>query len=369
MAKAIISYDRDLPEIPDRRPWEKPASFLVKDPTTETGWRVDASDRRPSRLLLIPKLRTAVDRWRADGYPGASDVTRRLFAYWFEEDHEVAGFSVPFRYHFCQREAIETLVYLVEVMGLRDTKALIDAYAEVFRADLLSKSIEFQTTMDGRRQIRRYVPELETEGVQELPPENLRHYAFRMATGSGKTWVMAMAVVWSHFHRKRMPGSDLSTNFLIVAPNVIVYQRLEKDFGSNRIFHELPLIPPEWRGTWSQKVILRGESTEPNPSGNLFLTNIHQLYECQRHDAARGLGRSRRLCRTWATTLHRQGRDSPRTGHRAWATPYDGHRTGSHANVGGAWHAQPAQGAARSARSRRRGRGHHQRRSATAGDY
>jgi type III restriction enzyme len=133
--------------------------------------------------------------------------------------------------------------------------------------------------MDGRRQSRRYVPELEAEGVQDLPPENLRRYAFKMATGSGKTWVIAMAVVWSHFHKKRLPGSGLSTNFLIVAPNVIVYQRLEKDFGSNRIFHELPLIPPEWRGTWSQKVILRGESTEPDPSGTLFLTNIHQLYE------------------------------------------------------------------------------------------
>jgi type III restriction enzyme len=133
--------------------------------------------------------------------------------------------------------------------------------------------------MDGQRQIRRYVPELEAEGVQDLPPEDLRRYAFKMATGSGKTWVMAMAMVWSHFHKKRVPGSDLSTNYLIVAPNVIVYQRLEKDFGSNRIFHGLPLIPPEWRGTWSQKVILRGESTEPDPSGNLFLTNIHQLYE------------------------------------------------------------------------------------------
>jgi type III restriction enzyme len=118
MAKAIISYDKDLPEIPDRRPWEKPASFLVKDSSTESGWRVDASGRRPSRLV----------------------------------------------------------------------------------------------------------------------------------------------------------------------PNVIVYQRLEKDFGSNRLFHELPLIPPEWRGTWSQKVILRGESTEPDPSGNLFLTNIHQLYESREQE-------------------------------------------------------------------------------------
>jgi type III restriction enzyme len=284
MAKAIISYDKDLPEIPDRRPWEKPASFLVKDSSTESGWRVDASGRRPSHLLLIPKLRSAVDQWRDDGYPGASEVTRRLFDYWFDEDHEVTSFTVPFRYHFCQREAIETLAYLVEVAHIGDAKALVDAYAEVFHRDLLSKSIEFQTTMDGQRQIRRYVPELEAEGVQDLPPEDLRRYAFKMATGSGKTWVMAMAIVWSHFHKKRTPGSDLSTNFLIVAPNVIVYQRLEKDFGSNRIFHELPLIPPEWRSTWSQKVILRGESTEPDPSGNLFLTNIHQLYESREQE-------------------------------------------------------------------------------------
>jgi len=133
--------------------------------------------------------------------------------------------------------------------------------------------------MDGRRQIRRYVPELDAEGVQDLPVENLRRYAFKMATGSGKTWVMAMAVVWAHFHKKKVEGSGLSTNFLIVAPNVIVYQRLEKDFASNQIFHALPLIPPEWRGQWGQKVILRGESTEPDPSGNLFLTNIHHIYE------------------------------------------------------------------------------------------
>jgi type III restriction enzyme len=99
-----------------------------------------------------------------------------------------------------------------------------------------------------------------------------------MATGSGKTWVIAMAVVWSHFHKVRVPGSELSTNFLIVAPNVIVYQRLEKDFASNSVFRQLPLVPPEWR-PFEPKVILRGEATEPDALGNLFLTNIHQLYE------------------------------------------------------------------------------------------
>ena len=279
MARAVIAYDQDLPEVRNRRPWEIPTSYLVKDEDSPTGWREKRSGRRPSRLLLIQKIRSAVDTWREDNYPGASDVTGRLFEYWFKEDHEVAGFDSPFRYYFCQREAIETLVWLIEVAGLRDVKTLIEAYGTIFQKDLFSKNIEFQTTMDGKRQLRRYVPELNTDGIQDLPPEGLRRFAFKAATGSGKTWVMAMAIIWSRLHKQRIPESDLSTNFLVVAPNVIVYQRLEKDFANNRIFHELPLIPPEWKSGFSQKVILRGESTEPDPSGNLFLTNIHQLYD------------------------------------------------------------------------------------------
>jgi len=277
MAKAVIQYDKDLPEIPGRLPWEKPTQHLVKDESVPTGWRVE-DGRRESGLLLVPKIRSKVDEWRGQGYPGASNVTLRLFEYWFEEDHEVGGFHVPFRYWFCQREAIETLAWLVEVAGKKDTQALIKAFATIYKKDLFSDNIVFQTTIDGRRQIRRYVPELNAEGLQDLPPKDLRRIAFKMATGSGKTWVMAMAIVWSHFHRKMVPGSDLSTNFLIVAPNVIVYQRLEKDFASNRIFYELPLVPPEW-GKFAPKVILRGEPNEPDSSGNLFLTNIHQLYE------------------------------------------------------------------------------------------
>ncbi len=243
------------------------------------GWREDDSGRRPSRLLLPPKIREEVNTWRGGGYLGASDVTRRLFEYWFEEDHEITGFDAPFRYYFCQREAIETLVWLVEVGGQRDVKALLETYATLTRRDLISKNIEFQTAMDGRRQLRRYVPELDREGVQDLPPENLLRLAFKMATGSGKTWVMAMTIVWSHLHKQHVSGSHLSTNFLVVAPNVIVYQRLERDFADNRIFHRLPLVPPEWKGAFSQKVILRGDAAEPTQAGNLFLANIQQLYE------------------------------------------------------------------------------------------
>ena len=278
MQRSVVNYDKDLPAIADRQPWEKPASHLVKDDTAHTGWRED-DGRRESSLLLVPKIRDEVDAWRDSGYDGASTVTKRLFEYWFEEEHAVTGFDKPFRYHFCQREAIETLAWLVEIVGEHDTQKLIQAYATIFKKDLFTDNIEFSTRMDGQRRLRRYIPELNSEGEQELPPDNLRRFAFKMATGSGKTWVMAMIIVWARLHKQMVPGSQLSSNSLIVAPNVIVYQRLEKDFASNRIFHTLPLIPPEWKGNFSQKVILRGEATEPDPSGNLFLTNIHQLHE------------------------------------------------------------------------------------------
>ena len=303
MAKSVVNYDKDLPEIQDRRPWEKPTSYLVKDDDESTGWRENTSGRRPTKLLLVPKIRKAVDAWRDSGYEGASEVSRRLFEYWFHEDHRVNGLDAPFRYYFCQREAIETLVWLVEIAGQQDAKALIETYGSFYQHDLLTKNIEFQTTTDGRRQIRRYIPELEQPGIQDLPPEDLRRFAFKMATGSGKTWVMAMTVVWSRFHRQRVLGSELSTNFLIVAPNVIVYQRLEKDFANNRIFHELPLIPPEWKGGFTQKVILRGEATEPDPSGNLFLTNIHQLYESRDQEWTPGNAVEALLGRTPAPDL------------------------------------------------------------------
>ncbi len=64
-----------------------------------------------------------------------------------------------------------------------------------------------------------------------------------MATGSGKTVVMALLVAWSYLNRRLESGSGHADNFLIVAPNVIVYERLREDFDSARIFHGLPIVP------------------------------------------------------------------------------------------------------------------------------
>ena len=278
MAAPVVDYGKDLPEIGGRCAWLAPSKHLVKDGDARTGWRVE-DGRRESNLLLVPKIRSAVDEWRACGYPSASDVTRRLFEYWFEEDHAVSGFDGTLRYYFCQREAIETLAWLVEVASVDDTRALIEQYATTFHVDLISRNAEVEDHPDGTARLRRFVPELNREGEQELPPDGLCRFAFKLATGAGKTWVMAMVVIWSHFHKRLVPGSPLSTNFLIVAPNVIVYQRLAKDFADNRIFHELPLIPPEWRGRFAQKVLLRGDTLKADPTANLILANIQQLYE------------------------------------------------------------------------------------------
>lgn len=232
--------------------------------------------RRPSKILLVDKLRDAVRSWRCGGYEGASDTTKELFSFWFEEDHVVDG--KKFEYYFAQREAIETIAYLVEVEGFADIVPMITKYATLEQESLLSEDLVFETP-DGKRSIRRYFPEVKQVGTQDLPDNGLIRYAVKMATGSGKTVVMALVMVWSYFNRLREGKTNLANNFLLVAPNVIVLERLERDFLNGEIFHQLPLIPPYLRGQWSMKVITRGDTGIPNPSGNLFLQNIQQLYE------------------------------------------------------------------------------------------
>ena len=293
----IIPYDKALPEIPGRTPHTRPDTYLEKLGEGDYAVR---QGRRPSDMFLVDKLRAAVDKWRDEGYDGISDVSKRLMQFWFDEDHLLKDGSV-FRYWWAQRESLETLIYLTEVRSFQDLEPVIAEFGEVPKHGMLEMPFQIETDMDGNRRLRRYVSEVQKDAIQELPEKNLLRYAFKMATGSGKTVVMAMAIVWSYFNARFSPsplarsraggegarGSGVrayADNFLIVAPNVIVFERLEKDFASNKIFYNLPLIPPEWRAQWDMKVILRGESAQPAPRGNLFLVNIQQIYESKEDD-------------------------------------------------------------------------------------
>ncbi len=277
--KTWIQYDKTLPYIEDRDPSQKPTAHLIKD--GENSYKVVAG-RRPSKMLLVNKLREEVDNWRDSDYPGITNTTRELLYYWFFNDHKING--ERFRYWFCQREAVETLIYLFEVKKYDDLKPVIETYAENFRRDLFQDAVEIVEDVQGKRKLIRYFPELDQEGEQELPEKGILRYAFKMATGSGKTYAMALIIVWSYFNRLREKDTRYPDNFLIVAPNVIVYERLAKDFADNKIFYTLPVMPPAWKPLWNIKVTLREDDSPLNPSGNLIVNNIQQLYESRRQE-------------------------------------------------------------------------------------
>src|SRR5438132_1451611 len=100
-----------------------------------------------------------------------------------------------------------------------------------------------------------------------------------MATGSGKTKVISLAIVWHYFNAVRENVEDFAKTFLIIAPNVIVYERLKSDFEGGRIFNLDPLIPRELKISWEFDCVMRGDAERALAEGMLFLTNIHQLYD------------------------------------------------------------------------------------------
>ncbi|MFO0508626.1 MAG: DEAD/DEAH box helicase [bacterium] len=216
--------------------------------------------RRPSPIVIAHNIRSAVREWREAFYAGASDTSRYLLEHWFQRSHRrttVAGEEYEFRYYFCQREAIETLIYLKEVRGIHSLSQLIEPFggADAYIAAL---------------------------GVRE-EEDAWSRYAFKLATGSGKTKVMSLAIVWSYFHALRESQSEMARHFLVIAPNLTVYERLKDDFrpgdGRSDVFDADPLIPSEWRGDWNLTTILQDEASGIATGGVLYLTNIHRLFE------------------------------------------------------------------------------------------
>ena len=105
-----------------------------------------------------------------------------------------------------------------------------------------------------------------------------------MATGTGKTKVMSLAIAWSFFHKLYEQDSELSRNFLVIAPNIIVLDRLYHDFQGLRIFFEDPVLPDNgfegrnWRDDFQLTLHVQDEVRATRPTGNIFLTNIHRVY-------------------------------------------------------------------------------------------
>ncbi len=264
----ISSLGYDLPELDDVDPFKEPWRHFAKG--LIPGQLTEVPGRRPSPQLCVPKLRAAVGAWRESNYTGASETTKRLFQWWFLEAR--SGDS-GFKPYFAQREAIETIVYLLEIFDAPNVRQLIEQFHEIQAKKLVDTSLEFEHNKDGELQVQ--IPG-HGAGIP-LEPANAARYAIKAATGSGKTMIMALYVTWSYFHSTRESGSTQASNFLIVAPNVIVFERLKVDFANSKLFRDLQLAPPGW--SLDLHVILRGDAIEPVARGNLVVTNVQQLYE------------------------------------------------------------------------------------------
>ncbi len=205
----------------------------------------------PKTALCVPAIRSSVAEWRKNDYPGATDVTKLLLNYWFETDH-IRPDRSPFEYYACQREAIETLIYVWEIAKARKQW---DLYGQ-FRNPAYS--------------------------IPAVPYDLFARYCVKMATGSGKTTVMALAAVWQYFNAVEYAtgiSEQYSKTFLIIAPNLIVYERLKKDFGQGEIFKDFPLIPKHFDGLWSVDFMTRDDSPRAIREGLFLLTNIQRLHE------------------------------------------------------------------------------------------
>lgn len=216
----------------------------ARQPQGEQG---DLLKARVTTAPCVPDIRKAVEEWRRAKYKGATATTKILFNYWFGTDHRLAD-GRPFQYYYAQREAMETLVWLYEVQQIRRHRDLIERFAKV-------------------------------PGIHVLQYDDFARYAIKMATGSGKTKVMALTVAWQYLNAVAEGREDYAKTFLIVAPNVIVFERLRSDFGGGRVFRIDPIIPPELRIFWEMDFYMRGDPERASSQGALYLTNIQQFYE------------------------------------------------------------------------------------------
>jgi type III restriction enzyme len=169
-------YDRET-RLFDLVEGRRPAGYVVATP----GSRSFDDPGIFVEIPLVNQIRPRVKRWREAGYPGVSSITKRLLEHWRDpEEFETR------RFFFCQLEAVETLIWLVEA------------------------------------------PAAERVGI-EIPGDGgaFARQCCKMATGSGKTIVMAMVIAWHILNKVANPQDvRFSKNVLVVAPGLTVKKRL-----------------------------------------------------------------------------------------------------------------------------------------------
>jgi type III restriction enzyme len=203
--------------VPIARPKKKKGSKQLL--LFETEWTQD----RIEENRIVNDIRKRVSIWRKGGYVGVTPVTSSLLAYWTDPAREKKLF-------FCQIEALETAIYITEV-----AKKFGDPWME---NDLRQAN---NTSNPG-----------------------LPRMAFKMATGAGKTVVMAMLIAWQALNKiANSQAARFSDTFLLITPGITIRDRLRV------------LLPNDPQNYYRQRDILSPELLEQLGQARILITNYH----------------------------------------------------------------------------------------------
>ncbi len=212
----------------------------------EDRWKPDIrkSDSEFHHAPFVENVRKEICEWRQFGYDGISETSRNLLNFWFNENH-ISGF----RYYFGQRESVESVIYLYEKLNIRDNRDLL---------------------------------KLDSWGINEdFIDDNWLRVVLKQATGTGKTKVLTLLMAWSYFNKEYEQNSSLSKNFLLIAPNTIVLDRLKEDIEGLKVFSNDPIIPHNGyegkRWFFNPTVHIQDGIKIISSEGNIFLTNIQRF--------------------------------------------------------------------------------------------
>jgi type III restriction enzyme len=201
---------------------------LIKKRRPAGYWRATGRVRQghddPGEFIEIPlvnKIRPRVKKWRADGYPNTTGVTRKLLRHWYDPSKR----SDNKRLFWCNLEAVETAIWLVEASPA--DKQGIDIPKDVG---------------DWQRQ------------------------CLKLATGSGKTLVMAMIISWQALNKLSHPKDDrFSKNIVVIAPGITVRDRLQV------------LLPDNDSNFYQEFEIVDSSLLQDLYRAKIVITNWHQL--------------------------------------------------------------------------------------------
>ncbi|MDO8691332.1 MAG: DEAD/DEAH box helicase family protein, partial [Dehalococcoidia bacterium] len=222
--RRISSYFVPIARPKKKKGGAQPALF-------DTDW----TEERIKENELVNDIRRRVALWRQGGYVGVTPTTARLIAYWTDPGREK-------RLFFCQNEALETALYITEV-----ARKYGDAWIETRLRE-----------------------------ANDTSNPGLPRTAFKMATGAGKTVVMAMLIAW-HTLNKRANPQDVrfSDTFLLVTPGITIRDRLRV------------LLPNDPQNYYRQRDVIPAHEMDKLGQAKIVITNFHAFQMREKTDAAR----------------------------------------------------------------------------------